>query len=612
VTIRRRSGRARRSIQGVVLAAAVACQSSTDSSSGSGPAPVAGVSVNPASTTLSVGATQPLIATLRDAAGNALTGRTVAWSSSDQSIASVSSLGVVAAIAPGNATITASSEGKSGTAVIAVLGTVTSVTVTLNYAGVVAGQTIDAQAVALDATRSAVANRPVTWSTSDTTVATVTADGFVSTLAVGTVSIVATVDGKSGTALVVVQAPPAADGNLHVEFSPVVLPAVAKAVNVILDGVAGTTAASIALGNVGRSFQRVPQSNRYVVTISGAELVGHCSVFTGSLPTCSIGNVTVTTNGAPQVVFGLVAQSPANTAPAPVTSLGPTAQRSVYAVNIRQDDLNATSVAQQFYQHLPDVFDYLILNNTAFTPNSSVFFVSARNRVTGLGISINDNSASFGASPTGKLRGLVNYTTNAPVDLAQQVATHEMGHAFCCFIKNTPLTSGSPHWPLSSAAFGIMGGNGNPGSNAGNMKLTPLGDGTYRVDAQAPYGGFTNLDMYLFGLADSSEVEPQFVFTNQNQTVTVGAILTGPTTPTTIRDIVAANGLRPLEYTGTPISYRATLVVVSRGRLLTPQEMAYYDLAAQRGEATISFDGKFLTPFFVNTRGRGVLVTKLP
>jgi hypothetical protein len=279
---------------------------------------------------------------------------------------------------------------------------------------------------------------------------------------------------------------------------------------------------------------------------------------------------------------------------------------------VRQDDLNAASAAKQVYQSLPDVFDYLVVSNAAFTPGSSVFFVSARNRITGLGIALSDNSAAYGASPTGKLRGLVNYTTNAPVDLAMQVMTHEMGHAFCCFITGTPLSSGIPHWPLSSAAFGIMGGNGNPGSNAGDRKLTLLPDGTYRVDAQSPAGGFTNLDLYLFGLIDSSQVEPQFVFTNQNQTTTVGAILTGPTTTTTIRDIVAANGLRPLEYTGTPITYRAALVILSRGRLLTPQEMAHYDMVAQRGEATTSFDGHFITPFFVNTRGRGVLVTKLP
>jgi hypothetical protein len=310
-------------------------------------------------------------------------------------------------------------------------------------------------------------------------------------------------------------------------------------------------------------------------------------------------------------VLGSVAQSPPTAQAATVTTLGPSAQRSAYTVNIRQDDFNATLSAQQFYQSFPDVFDYLVLNNTAFNPSSSVFFASARNRIAGLGMPIYDRSATYGASPTGKLRGLVNYTTNTPVDLAHQVLTHEMGHAFCCFIKGTPLSSAS-HWPLSSTAFGIMGGSGHPVSNAGYMMLTPLGDGTYRIDARTPYGGFTNLDLYLFGLADSSQVEPQLVFSDQTQKTVVGGILGGGTTTTTIRDIVTANGLRPLEYTGTPITYRAALVIVSRGRLLTPQEMGYYDLAAQRGEATTSFDGQYLTPFNVNTRGRGVLVTKLP
>lgn len=592
-----------------------ACGSSTDSTGGSppGPVPVATVNVSPPSATLSVGATQLLAATTRDASGNVLAGRTVTWSSSSAAIASVSNSGLVTAVAAGGATITATSEGQVGAAAITVVAPVGSVTPTLNYGTVMAGQTVDAQAVVRDASGGVLANKTITWSSSDPTIANVTADGFVTTLATGTVSIQATAEGKTGSVQLVVQAPPPTDASLHVEFSPVVLPATGiKGLNVIIDGRAGTTAASMAIGSVNRAFQQVPQSNRFVLTLSAAELANQCSTPTGGLRGCSIGNVTVTTSGTPQVVFGVVAQDDAAIAPATVTTLSPTAQRSTYVVNVRQDDLNATSAARQFFQSLPDVFDYLVVSNTAFTPGSSVFFVSARNRVTGLGIGLSDNSAQYGATPSGKLRGLVNYTTNAPVDLAMQVMTHEMGHAFCCFITGTPLSSGSPHWPLSSAAFGTMGGNGNPGSNAGDRKLTALPDGTYRVDAQSPATGFTNLDLYLFGLIDSSQVAPQFVFTNQNQTASVGSILVGPTTTTTIRDIVVANGLRPLEYTGTPITYRAALVILSRGRLLTPQEMAHYDIVAQRGEATTSFDGHFITPFFVNTRGRGILVTKLP
>src|SRR5213079_1687758 len=56
----------------------------------------------------------------KDASGNALTGRTITWSSSDNSVATVSSSGLVSGVVAGSATITATSEGQSGTAAITV------------------------------------------------------------------------------------------------------------------------------------------------------------------------------------------------------------------------------------------------------------------------------------------------------------------------------------------------------------------------------------------------------------------------------------------------------------------------------------------------------------
>ena len=61
-----------------------------------------------------------LTATLKDASGNTLSGRTVTWSSSNTSVATVSSSGLVSAVTPGSATVTAASEGKTGTASITV------------------------------------------------------------------------------------------------------------------------------------------------------------------------------------------------------------------------------------------------------------------------------------------------------------------------------------------------------------------------------------------------------------------------------------------------------------------------------------------------------------
>jgi hypothetical protein len=59
------------------------------------------------------------------------------------------------------------------------------------------------------------------------------------------------------------------------------------------------------------------------------------------------------------------------------------------------------------------------------------------------------------------------------------------------------------------------------------------------------------------------------------------------------------------------VTFRVATVVVSRGRLLTPREMAYCDRMARRGEETASLDGGYTTPFSVNTGGRGILVTRL-
>jgi len=83
-------------------------------------APVASVTVSPASVSLVVGGTQALTATLRDANGNILTGRTVTWVSSAPLVASVTGGGVVSGLVVGSATLTATSEGQSGTAAVTV------------------------------------------------------------------------------------------------------------------------------------------------------------------------------------------------------------------------------------------------------------------------------------------------------------------------------------------------------------------------------------------------------------------------------------------------------------------------------------------------------------
>lgn len=101
-------------------------------SSPSSPPPVqavvATVSVSLTST-LPVKQTAQATATLRDASGNVLSGQTIAWTSSNTAVASVSASGLVTAVAAGSATIVATSGGKTGSAALTVTAAVTGVAV---------------------------------------------------------------------------------------------------------------------------------------------------------------------------------------------------------------------------------------------------------------------------------------------------------------------------------------------------------------------------------------------------------------------------------------------------------------------------------------------------
>ena len=186
-----------RGLKAAFAALSLACGSCSDSTpSAPGPAPVVSVSVDPLSASMLAGTTQTLTATPKDAAGSLLTSRTVSWSSSDQSIATVSSGGLVTAVAAGSTTITATSEGKFGSAAITVSAPVATVSVMLSYNSVMAGQSLDLQVGARDAAGNSLPGRVVTLSSSDPTLAIVASNGFVSTLAPGTVSITATVREK--------------------------------------------------------------------------------------------------------------------------------------------------------------------------------------------------------------------------------------------------------------------------------------------------------------------------------------------------------------------------------------------------------------------------------
>jgi hypothetical protein len=86
---------------------------------GGGGTNVASVTVTPPTACLAAGQTVQLMATTKDSAGDVLTGHVVGWASGNVPVASVDQNGLVTGVAQGSATITATSQGHSGTAGIA-------------------------------------------------------------------------------------------------------------------------------------------------------------------------------------------------------------------------------------------------------------------------------------------------------------------------------------------------------------------------------------------------------------------------------------------------------------------------------------------------------------
>ncbi|HEV8263322.1 MAG TPA: Ig-like domain-containing protein, partial [Gemmatimonadales bacterium] len=167
--------------------------------------PVASVTVSPAAASVTVGQTVQLAATPKDASGNPLSGRVVTWATSNAAVATVSGSGLVTGGAAGTATITASSEGKNGTAAITVtVVPVATVTVSPAAASVPVGQTVQLAATPKDASGNPLSGRVVTWATSNAAVATVNGSGLVTGGAAGTATITASSEGKNGTAAITV------------------------------------------------------------------------------------------------------------------------------------------------------------------------------------------------------------------------------------------------------------------------------------------------------------------------------------------------------------------------------------------------------------------------
>lgn len=215
-----------------------------------------GVTLSQSSLTLNAGGSSTLTATVTPS--NA-TNKTVTWTTSNPSVATVSG-GKVTAVGAGTATITATtSGGQKATCTVTVRVPVTGISVSRSTLSLTVGATSTLTATVSPSNAS---NKSYSWSSNNSAVATVNSSGLVTAKANGTATITATTTdgGKKATCTVTVTTP--ASG---VSVSPTTA--------TIIKGHTQQLTATVAPSSASNKSVSWSSSNNSVVTVSSSGLV---------------------------------------------------------------------------------------------------------------------------------------------------------------------------------------------------------------------------------------------------------------------------------------------------------------------------------------------------
>lgn len=121
---------ASRSLRVVAVVVAAAVSLTCGESAGPDPNAVARVVISPHSGSIDTGDSLQLVAVARNAAGDELSGKSIAWSTLDQTLVTVGGNGRVHGRWPGSARVVAASDGKADTAVVSIVAKITTLSFT--------------------------------------------------------------------------------------------------------------------------------------------------------------------------------------------------------------------------------------------------------------------------------------------------------------------------------------------------------------------------------------------------------------------------------------------------------------------------------------------------
>lgn len=325
--------------------------------------------------------------------------------------------------------------------------------------------------------------------------------------------------------------------------------------------------------------------------------------------------------------------------PVRVTPLAADAQRTDYVLNIQSrafyDSLYPSSgiirydvapITRRAYQLLPDEWDFVNLVPSTFNIPRNRFHLPLRNSVQGIGQIPPADVASFGSAA--RLQGYSFFPSQLIYDGADHGYSHETAHQWINHMSTGVFGPGRPHWPMSSMATNIMNFSDASGRGFhvpcrfdlqanGNINVTPY------VLGQTL---FNDMDLYLMGLMNPNEVSNQFIVTDpakvdsaaSSQSPCSGLGTLSPSQYQTVNanNIIASQGARVPSAEASQKEFRSLHIVISRDALLTPEELAFFEVYTRRAEdrgpmrLPASVPGTTY-PWYAATRNRATLSAKI-
>jgi hypothetical protein len=424
----------------------------------------------------------------------------------------------------------------------------------------------------------------------------------------------------------------------YFSFEPAVMPAdrLSTLPVVVRVQVSGAQAATLQLSNGGASLpmlddgvspDQIAGDGNYATLLPVADVLSRNLIDRANRPI--IGQILITEIGGATgpAINAIYAVAPINQTPYAITSIASDIQRTDYTLNIRDDafytDFAHERVLQRVYGRVGDDYDFI---NVIYAPRNYVrnrFYARVRNAVQGIGVPIINGSGTIGSA--GRALGYSVFPNLPFYDGANKGAIHELGHQWINRLSG-PLndTTGGAHWGTGPLAQAIMGRSGQGGQGISQNCGFSLVAGGVATTPELQQKQFNFYELYLMGLASTSELPNTFVFSDPVAALAAtsgnfctGQTLTLATSAIDANSVLTSNGARVPSSVNSQKSFNVLNVVISGGRLLDPVELRFFSELARRGEVTEDLlvaeglTSEIISTFYGATRGRAQLDARI-